>query len=264
MGWIFPPQQITNLHDPYDDRYYSRTAVVEDNLEHATWFQRSWWSHSCWRWTYQNDTSMTLKLNSITFNACAGNSKHLTYCGGKRETPDTMFTCYGYGCTFACDIYCIDSNENPVGRCVNFGTGTVNPITGDENYNCAAGGVPGTTSHSYGGTSFGDPALFSGDRAWHEVTIVYSNPDVACPEVPPGGYVMAVIRPISWTGGGARTCLLVMKGSSAYFSSKFIPVDKDYIYVCKQKEGDSSPKWYKEKKAFKRTDAGWEKMKGKA
>ena len=250
MGWS-SAKAIETSNDHYNPNNY-------ENAD-ATWFQKGWWNTNEWGWIYTNNTNIAVKLTKATFMACAGHSNGKYYDGGSGSP--TLIT-YGHGCTFTSDIYVIDASGNHVGCCIGVGNCRVEAIG---SYNCAYGGVKGNVSQYTQQTSFGNPAYnWGGNKQWHAIPITYDK--TKSPAVPPGGKLMVVIRPLSWftSTGSAYTgnsALLVMKGDSSNFTSELEPEDDDYIWVCKQKAGDTSKKWYREKKAFLMTNKGWEEMK---
>lgn len=220
---------------------------------YAEWFQKSWWTKWDWGWIYTNESDMSLKLTKATFNACAGHSNGKYYCGAPGAGP-TLIT-YGYGCRFTSDVYVIGSSGEQLGSASGIGSCEVQSI---DSYNCAFNGVKGEVAAYTQQTSFGNPAYgWGGNKQWHPIPITYDVSNM--PAVPPGGKLMIIIRPIQWYTSG-NDALLVMKGDSSNFTSEFQPENDDYIWVCKKKDGDTSPKWYKEKKAFMMTNIGWEEM----
>lgn len=241
MGWS-QSMQIGVTDDHFNTSLFSPA--------NATWFQKSWWSKYDWGWIYTNDTAMSIKLTSATFNACAGHSNGKWYSGGG-PTP-TLIT-YGYGCTFTSDIRAIDSSGNHIGEWLGIGSCDIESIT---EYNCYYGGY-GNVCTTADKTSFGNPAYFSGIRAWHPIVISYDKDK--SPAVPPGGKLIVTIRPIAWKTSG-NDALLVMRGDGSNFTSSFEPENDNYIWECIQQD-DGSKVWKKTKKAFIRTASGWEEMK---
>lgn len=246
MAWSNFPHSINKSKDHYVESNYVEQVYKGRPV---TWFQKNWWKYNDWGWIYTNDTNMSLRVTDITFLACAGHSNNKGYYGGG---SGLLYT-YGYGCEFTSDVYVIDSAGSPLGNKSNVGNCKVESIT---EYNCYYNGY-GNTSTTAQDTSFGAVTLFTGLRARHPISIAYTD----APAVPPGGKMFVVIRPTKWYTDSS-SALLVMQGDASSFSSVLEPEDDDYIWICLQKEGDAQPKWYKEKKAFIRTQTGWEEMEG--
>lgn len=258
MGWS-AAKYIDREHDHYIQSNYLDAK--------ASWFQKNWWSVYDWGWIYTNDTQMPLRLKKAVFSACAGHSNGKNYRGSYTESsvPGSLIT-WGRGCTFTSDVYVVDKNGNKVGSPKkNVGKCDIPSIA---DFNCYYEGYGNTCLYYNPWTNFGDPELFGPGTAYHKdrndvprcrqpITIQYSD----APMIPVGGKMFVVIRPTAWKTSDDNA-LLVMKGDSSNFDYEFEPEDQDYIWVCKQKLGDSAPKWYKEKKAFMRTSTGWEEMKG--
>lgn len=248
MSWS-SSMEIRNTADHYVESNYVAA--------YASWFQKNWWSTYDWGWIYTNDTSMPLKLKTATFSACAGHSNGKQYWGGSR-----LLQTYGYGCTFTSDIYVVDSAGNRIGEAKGVGICDIPSIN---TYNCYYGGY-GNTSTSTDKTSFGNPIYFGPNTGYYadsngvsrcrEPKVITYND---APAVPPGGKMFVVIRPVAWKTSGDNA-LLVMKGDESNFSAELEPEDENYIWICLKKEGDTSPKWYKERKAFARTNKGWEEL----
>lgn len=249
MGWSVS-KGIKKSANHYDANNYTNV--------NASWFQKSWWNWNEWGWIYTNDTAMSVKLRTATFSACAGHSNGKAYWGG------SLLYTHGYGCTFTSDIYVVDASGQPVGQPA-LGVGTCD-IPSISDFNCYYGGYGGTSTTT-SQTSFGNPAYFGPGTSYYrdrngvsrcrESKIITYTDDV--PSVPPGGKMFVVIRPTAWKTT-MDNALLVMKGDQANFDAQLEPEDDDYIWVCLQKSGDTTPKWYKEKKAFTRTNSGWEEM----
>lgn len=255
MGWSAAKYIRTN-QDFYDAASYKDV--------NAKWFFSSFWNDTRWGWVYTNDTDMSLKLTKITFSASAGNSNGKQFCGGfSGGTPVLVGPVNGTGCNFTADIYVPDGGVDPstgkhTGEAAEgVGVCTVESILGATNVNCHYGGVIGATSLTTQYTSFADPNVFTGLLARRPKTIEI----VDAPVVPPGGQMFVVVRVAQWLGDASKA-LLVLVGDETAFSAELEPEDDDYIWVCLQKEGDTEPKWYKERKAFMRTSAGWEEMEG--
>lgn len=221
-------------------------------MTNTSWFQRSWWSFYEAGWKYYNDTGMSVKVTEITFLACAGHSNGKYYCGETHGQP-TLIT-WGHGCEFTSDIYVVDSQGNHVGEKKNVGRGLVESIS---EFNCYYNGY-GNVAQYENKTSFGSRSYFTGLKARHPIPMTY----VDAPVIPPGGMMFVTVHPDVWYTNSSDA-LLVMEGSGASFTSEIEPVDNDYIYVFYKKEGDAQPKWHKERKAYMKTNSGWEEMEGK-
>lgn len=260
MSWSDAQEiEISSFKSTSDDGYYNLNNYSDAN---ASWFQHDYWPWYAWGWIYTNDTKREVKVNKVVFKACAGHSGGKSYCC----TPDGQLTkSWGAGCKFTSDLYVLDKNNKKVGSPVlNAGSGSVASIN---SFNCSAGGVAGNTDTVHQWTVFGDPALFSGNKAWHDVPFDYSkNSKIVIPKIPIGGKLIVVAHPLykgtnpteisdkAWdtsklVDGGQS--LLVLKGSGANFSSVVTPADDEYIWVY------TGTKWEKKKKARQMTKKGW-------
>lgn len=255
MAWS-TAKMIRNTANHYNENNYSDA--------NASWFQKNWWNTYSWGWIYTNDTNMPLRLKKAIFSACAGHSNGKYYNGGAVGEAGTLIT-YGYGCTFTSDVYVTDNSGNRIGD-PKYGVGICD-IPSIADFNCYYQGY-GNVSYTTPYTNFGSPSLFGPGTSYHTDrngvsrarefrTIQYTD----APIIPVGGKMFVVIRPTQWKTS-SDNALLVMKGDESNFDYEFEPEEEEYIWVCKQKDGDNQPKWYKEKKAFLRTATGWEEMKG--
>ena len=250
MGWSVP-KAITAGRD--SDAMWNPANYRDVN---ATWFQKGWWSTNRWGWIYTNDTNVSVKLTKATFKACAGHSNGRYYCGAP-GTGATLIT-YGYGCRFEVDVRVIDSAGNRLKHGRGVSVCTVESI---DSYNCVnkQTGQIGAVSSSYGQTSFGDPAYgWGGNKQWHDIPF-YIDKKIS-PAIPPGGRLIVTVNPVEWFTS-SNNALLVLLGDSSNFAPELEPEDEDYIYVCLKKDGDTEKKWYREKKAYLRTNVGWEQLK---
>lgn len=259
MSWK-NPHAIKKTADHYNENNYGEFANIAPEgqpYRTASWFHRSWWIENEWAWIYVNDTDMPIRVKSLTFVACAGHSN------GKSFGTDSGLAApvNGGGCVFASDIYVVDASGKSVGKQTGDSSVTVPSIA---DFNCYYNGYGQVDTNSYY-TSFGDVGLFGPGTSYYKDrngvgrcrekrTISYKD----APVIPVGGKMFVTIRDVSWPGGW--NSLLLMQGYGDYFEGVLEPVDESYIWVCQQKPGDTSPKWYKEKKAFLKTNKGWEEM----
>ena len=262
MGWDKLPVEIENTADHFVAGNYAPND--------ATWFQQSWWDKWSWGWIYTNDTSVPVKLKKATFHACAGHSGGKSY----KASSGASLIAGGYGCTFTSDVYIVDKLGKKVTSAKNIGTCDIPSIV---NYNCYYYDPANPNVNPYGNTdtndrytSFGNRAYFGPTTAYYKddrgnsrcrepKTITYTN----SPSVPPGGKMFVVVRPTKWKASedNYNQALLVLQANSAdTFTAELEPENNDYIWICKKKEGDTEPKWYKEQVVHMRTSTGWKKM----
>lgn len=260
MGWS-KAHKIVKTADHHVESNYHVLGYLNDNgqWDEPSWYFHSWWQSNEWAWIYTNDTDLPVVVKSITFLACAGHSNGKYFSGSRNGSP-TLYA-DGSGCTFTSDMYVLGSDGKSIGDKKGVGNVVVPSI---KDFNCWYNGQYGAVDTVNQSTSFGNVRLFGPNTSYYKDrngvsrcrelrTITYTD----APVVPVGGKMFVIIRPTSWESSQA---LLVMQGSGDNFDSVIEPVDESYIWVCLKKPGDASPKWYKEKKAFLKTNTNWIEM----
>lgn len=247
MGWS-ESYQIGINQDPWNAGNY-----VPAN---ATWFQRSWWNKNHWVWIYHNDTQMSLRLASASFMGCAGHSNGKYYSGAPGVGATLLAT--GGGCTFTSAMYVVDANGTPVGSMGGLGSCDVPTISV---YNCYYGGYGRvcTRNTTTSATSFGSPSYFGPNTGYYSYGRCQEARTINYPEnvpiIPPQGRLYLHIYPTGWHSSSPH-CLLVLQGKASSLDAKLEPADIDYVWIM------TPSGWKKEKKAFMRTNTGWEEIKG--
>ena len=264
--------------DPYDESKYYRHS--------ASWFMRSWFSHSHWARIYKNSSAMTTILTKLSFRVCPGHSGGKEYAieskglptgetkvidGVERTGPWNVCIAEGHGCTFFVDLYVIDSEGNKVAESKDIEGGKVPNI---DRYNCNAGGRGGTNPYTNTGTGFGKLNLYDvpgNDEAgvpWrgrpghprYREHVELAIPEDKRVKVPVGGtlfvHVYAKDDNAHWTSGSNwGNSLLVIQSDEDDFTEETIVEDTDYIWVM------TSEGWKKSKVAYEMKSDGWEALK---
>lgn len=267
--------------DPYDESSYSTNG--------ASWYMRSWFSHSHWARMYKNNSTMTTILTKLSFRVCPGHSGGKEYAiaskglptgetqvidGVTRTGPWNVATAEGHGCTFFVDLYVVDSEGNRIAESKDIEGGDVPNI---DRYNCSAGGRGGTNPYTNTGTGFGKLNLYNVDgkdeagvdwrgREGHpryREHVKLTIPEEKRVKVPVGGtlfvHVYAKDDDAYWTSTDPRardrSLLVVQSDGDGNFTEETIVEDTDYIWVM------TSEGWKKSKVAYEMTSDGWEALK---
>lgn len=249
------------VESSYSEQPYKSTTYYN-------WYTKSYWSQWTLARKFKNNTTSSLILRNMTFNAAPAHSN------GKKAEVDNgnQYTFDGEGCKFYCDVFYENAPNYDATNKVYVPNYSSKSSTLAKIYstNChvVVKGVPylGETDvsmRSQGAapksTKFGQHSDYQnatdsyGNKLGMQKMVLEFEDDVV---VEPGQAVFLVIRcpAEDWTSTGSNDGGVAVEATAGSWEAVVEPSQSDYIWVM------TNSGWQKARMAYKMTNNGWEVM----